>query len=98
MPKSGTKSIQVLTTTTSNYAYGSIAKMGVGFYRTNQSPGKGIKNIYIITATDYITKWVETRALKDNTARFIFEEIITKFGCPIELVSDRESHVLNETI
>ena len=65
-------------------------------------PAKNTRNKYIITPTDYTTKWVEVRALKDNiaasTAKFIFEEIITKFGCPIELVSDQGSHFLNETI
>jgi hypothetical protein len=37
MPKSGTKSIQVRTTITSNHAYGSVSKMEIRLYRTNQS-------------------------------------------------------------
>jgi hypothetical protein len=65
-------------------------------------PVKGTKNRYIITTTDYTTKWVEARALKDNTAKsttkFLFEEIITKFGCPLKFVSDQGSHFINDTI
>lgn len=30
--------------------------------------------------------------------KFIFEEIITKFGCPLELVTDQRSHFLHEII
>jgi hypothetical protein len=65
-------------------------------------PTKGTKTKYIITATDYTTKWVEAITLKDNTATsiamFIFEEIITKFGYLIDLVSDQGSHFPNETL
>ena len=49
-------------------------------------PAKGTKNKYIITATHYTTKWVEARALKNNTATSTAK--FTKFECPIELVSD----------
>jgi hypothetical protein len=77
-------------------------RWGLDFIGPINPPAKGTKNRYIITATDYTIKWVEARVLKDNTAastaKFIFKEIITKFGCPIELVSDQESHFLNETI
>ena len=45
---------------------------------------------------------MEARALKDNTAKstakFLFEEIITKFGCPLEFISDQGSHFINDTI
>ena len=68
-------------------------KWGLDFIGPVNPPAKGTKNRYIITATDYTTKWVEARVLKDNTAKstakFLFEEIITKFGCPLEFVSDQ---------
>ncbi len=51
-----------------------------------------IGNQYIIVAIDYITKWVEAKALQDNMAKnivkFIYEQIITNFGCLTHLVSD----------
>ena len=77
-------------------------KWGLDFIGPVNLPPKSTKNWYIILATDYTTKWVETRALKDitakSTAKFFFEEIITKFGCPLEFVSDQGNHFINETI
>ena len=60
------------------------------------------KRRYIILATDYATKWVEARATIRNdahtSASFLFERIMMRFGCPLELVSDRGTHFLNEVI
>ena len=60
------------------------------------------KNWYIILATDYATKWVETRSTKWNNAAtvaaFLFEEIMMRFGHPLEIVSDRGKHFLNNVI
>ena len=57
---------------------------------------------YIITSTDYVTRWAEAQAVKDctgNTAtHFIFEQILTRFGCPKILMIDRGTHFVNETI
>jgi len=57
---------------------------------------------YIILATDYATKWVEARATAKNdastAASFLFEEIMMRFGHPLELVSDRGKHFLNDVI
>ena len=53
-------------------------------------------------AIDYCTKWVEAMALKDNTttsvAKFLYHNIMTKFGCPIELINDKGKHFLNKVI
>ena len=48
-------------------------------------------NKYILVATNYYTKWVEAKALGDNiiasTAKFLYEQIWCRFGCPIELIN-----------
>ncbi|PTQ27291.1 hypothetical protein MARPO_0207s0002 [Marchantia polymorpha] len=55
---------------------------------------------YIIVATEYLTKWAEAKAVKTNTAAhaatFMYKNIISRFGCPKILVSDRGRHFLNE--
>jgi hypothetical protein len=47
---------------------------------------------YIIIATDYATKMVEARTLRTNTiaitTKFIYECILTRFGCPLTIVTD----------
>ena len=57
---------------------------------------------YIIVATDYFTKWVEARATHKvdarSTAKFLYEQVISCYGCPLELISDRGAHFLNEVI
>ena len=57
---------------------------------------------YIIFATDYATKWVKARTTVNNdaltAATFLFEEIMMRFGHPLELVSDQGKHFLNDVI
>lgn len=57
---------------------------------------------HIVVATEYLTKWAEARAVKTNDAKsaasFLFEQVITRFGCPKILISDRGKHFLNEVI
>jgi transposase InsO family protein len=64
--------------------------------------GKHTGARYIITATQYLTRWDEARAVKDcsetTTTHFIFDDIITIFGCPKPLMSDQGTHFINKTI
>ena len=57
---------------------------------------------YIIVATYYLTKWVEAKATIKNdartTAKFLYEHVFTRYGLPIEIVSDQGTHFLNEVI
>ena len=66
------------------------------------NPPSAQKKKYIILATDYATKWVEVRSTCKNdalaTASFLFEDILMRFGYPLELVSDRRKHFLNDVI
>ncbi len=52
------------------------------------------RNKYILVAIDYVTKWVEAKALRTNivvvTARFLYEYILTRFGCPLTIVTNQE--------
>ena len=66
------------------------------------NPVTARKRRYIILATDYATRWVEARATVKNdaaaAATCLFEEIMMRFGPPLELVSDRGKHFLNDVI
>eukprot|EP00253_Pinus_taeda_P022346 PITA_22346 len=50
------------------------------------------QRVYILVCTDYMTKWVEAKALvranEESVLTFLFEEIFVRFGVPRELVTD----------
>ena len=52
-------------------------------------------NKWIITAVDSLTNWPIARAVPyasaEETADFIYEEIMMRFGCPVEIITDRGS-------
>jgi hypothetical protein len=58
--------------------------------------------IYIITMTEYLTRWAEVAPVKecsiDTTTHFLFEQVITRFGCQRFLMSDQGTHFINNTI
>jgi transposase InsO family protein len=47
-------------------------------------------------------EWMEARALRTKiaaiTTKFMYEEILSKFGCPLTLISDHGNHFLNDAI
>ncbi len=63
---------------------------------------KNTSNRYILVATDYCTKWVEAQAMKDtkaeSVAKFLYRNIMTRFGCPVELIFDQGGHFINKVI
>jgi hypothetical protein len=59
-------------------------------------------NWYILVATDYVTKWVETRTFYTNIAeiitKFLYEHILMRFGCPLTIVTNQGAHFINDAI
>jgi transposase InsO family protein len=63
-------------------------------------PGKHTGARYIITTTEYLTRWAEAIVVKDysatTAARFIFDDIITRFGCPKILMTYQCTYFINK--
>ena len=65
-------------------------------------PAKRTGARYIITAVEYVTKWAKAEPVNtcssEIAAKFIYENIITRFGCPLTLINDQGTHFINKTI
>ncbi|GKB09265.1 reverse transcriptase domain-containing protein [Tanacetum coccineum] len=56
-------------------------------------------NKYILVAVDYLSKWVEAKALPTNDARVVIKflkSLFTRFGTPRAIISDRGTHFCND--
>ncbi|GJT04863.1 reverse transcriptase domain-containing protein [Tanacetum coccineum] len=56
-------------------------------------------NKYILMAVDYLSKWVEAKALPTNDARVIvnfLKSLFARFGTPRVIISDRGTHFCND--
>ena len=77
-------------------------KWGLDFVEPFKPVAARTGNKYIIVATDYCTKWVKAKALRDHTVisttKSVYEHLCCCFGCPIKLVSDQGGHFLNHLI
>jgi hypothetical protein len=76
-------------------------KWAIEFMGPINPPGKHTRARYISTATEYLTTWAKAREIKECSAttvvRFIFDDIITRFGCPKTLMSDQGTRFINKT-
>ena len=77
-------------------------KWAIEFVGPIDPPGKKKCVWYIITARDYLCRWVEAQPVKNfsayTTTKFIFENIFSRFGFLKIFMSDRGMHFLNTTI
>ena len=74
-------------------------KWAIDFVGPINPPAKKSIARYIITVTDYLTHWAKAQPVKDcstaTATKFIFDNILSRFGCPRILMSDQGSHFLN---
>jgi hypothetical protein len=79
-----------------------IDKWAIDFVGPINPPGMLTEARYMITMTQYLTRWVEARLVKDYSvttyAHFIFDDIITKFECPKIRMSDQGTHFINKKL
>nr|GEV15065.1 reverse transcriptase [Tanacetum cinerariifolium] len=57
------------------------------------------RNKYILVAVDYLSKWVEAKALPTNDARVVckfLKSLFARFGAPQAIISDRGTHFCND--
>nr|GEZ15685.1 hypothetical protein [Tanacetum cinerariifolium] len=80
-----------------------------GHHRPNYTARKGIDfmgpfpssrgNKYILIAVDYLSKWVEAKALPTNDARVvckILKNLFARFSAPIAIISDKGTPFYND--
>jgi transposase InsO family protein len=75
-------------------------RWGMDFVQNLRTTKAG--NRHIITAIDYATRWVVAKAVPDMTAdtvaAFLYHDILMHYGAPYEIISDRGSSLLAESI
>lgn len=77
-------------------------KWGFNFVVSIKHVGQFTSNKYIIVTTYYATKWVEAKAFRINImiviTKFLYEYILTRFGCPLTLITNQIVHFINDVI
>jgi hypothetical protein len=92
--------IQSLAKLVTNLLEEPLMKWGLDFVGPIKLAKRYTWNKYI--TIDYVTKWVEAKALKTNivviTTNYLYECILTKFGCPLTIITYQRVHFINDTI
>jgi hypothetical protein len=75
-------------------------KWALDFIGPINPPSKGKQ--YILVCTDYVTKWVEAKALvratEQSMVNFLFEEIFVRFGVPRDIVTDQGAQFTSKMV
>ncbi|GJW93743.1 reverse transcriptase domain-containing protein [Tanacetum coccineum] len=98
---SGQEAVNILTAchsgpTEGHYGANYTAKKGIDFMGPFPS-SRG--NKYILVAVDYLSKWVEAKALPSNDARVVvkfLKSLFARFGTPRAIISDRGTYFCND--
>ncbi|GJS41971.1 reverse transcriptase domain-containing protein [Tanacetum coccineum] len=98
---SGQEAVDILTAchsgpTGGHYGANYTAKKGIDFM--GQFPSSR-GNKYMLVAVDYLSKWVEAKALPTNDARVVvkfLKSLFARFGTPRAIISDRGTHFCND--
>ena len=75
-------------------------KWGMDFIGPIDPPSNG--KSYILVCTDYLTKWVEVKAMKhahdEKVVEFLYEEVFTCYGVSKELVTNQGAQFTSNLI
>jgi len=64
-------------------------------------PTSSGQHMWILTAIDYFTKWIEdipTRSFSDKVIISFLEDIIARFGCPNKIITDDAASFKSEPL
>ncbi len=94
--------IQILAKLATTLREEPFQKWELNFTKLVKPISRLLGNRYIMVAIDYATKWVEVRTLHINivaiTAQFLYKHILIRFGCPLTIVTDQDTHFINDVI
>lgn len=77
-------------------------KWVIDFIGPNDSSKKHSKSRFIIIGVEYLTKWEKVEPTRyyiaRTTAKFLYENIIIRYGFPLSIVSNQGKHFVNNMI
>nr|GEW37612.1 reverse transcriptase domain-containing protein [Tanacetum cinerariifolium] len=80
-----------------NFPLETLGSLSSGNFTGPFPSSKG--NKYILVAVDYLSKWVEAKALPTNDARVVvkfLKYLFSRFGTPRAIISNRGTHFCND--